>query len=140
MLKPFILFVATAFVAGSFLSCKSKHDTSTRDLVAGDWSLTHSVRDDNGDGIMDSTEISLGVRTPSPTYTFVSNGSGYVTLLSNPQYNFTWELVDNTTIKITGSTPTSTPTTTTIDKLTATDMTLKETTSSLTSWGLFKKK
>jgi hypothetical protein len=140
MLKPFILFIATTFLAGTFYSCTPKHDTTTRDLIAGDWSMTIVADDHNGNGVMDSIEIATGSITPSPTYTFVSSGSGYVTLLSNPKTDFTWELVDNTTMKITGTTPTSTPVTVTIDNLTATDMTLKNTAGGLTSWEVFKKK
>ena len=140
MHKPLISLTIAAIVFITLFSCTPGHDTATRDLIAGDWKMTYNIDDYNTNGIIDSSEIAAGIISPGPVYTFVSSGSGYVTLFGVHSSDFSWELTDNTTMKIAGTATPSTVVTVKIENLTATDMTLKKTDSGLTSWEIFKKK
>jgi hypothetical protein len=78
----------------AFASCKKKQDDSVHTRLAGKWKTAQIAGDNNGNGVMDATEVQTA---PNVSYTtFISDGTGKdedgAGLVSG---TYTWTLKNN---------------------------------------------
>jgi hypothetical protein len=140
MKKLILPIVLIATMMGTVTSCKKKNAETTKDKLVGTWTRKQEAVDNNGNHLMDTSEIVAD--TNNFTYKFNSDGSGNAAgVYSGMQvsYAINWTLTpDNKWIKL--SIPSQPDTISVhIDNLDAHNLTLEDTFNSNYSWGIFTK-
>jgi hypothetical protein len=119
-------------------ACKKSSNSSPSTPVSGKWKLVQDGFDLNSNDTLDANEITAD--SSSTYYTFNNNGSGSVTgMLGTTSITspFTWTLLyTNTWLKEVIGTDT---TYYHVDALTATSMTLRDTTGGFVNWTIYTK-
>lgn len=130
-----------------FASCKPKKDDSPKAKLIGKWKNTSMAIDANGNGMVDAGETYPIPDTVLQYYTFNSDGSGSISQTNNGMtysVGYTWTMTNNTDIQIhPAATSSMSEQDFKIQTLTATDLTVKNTTSAsgatYSYWLIFKK-
>lgn len=135
-MRKLILFLAGSAIV-SIGACHKKANNHVKDNLVGRWRATENARDDNGNGKLDEGESFPDRLYAENNLVFESNGE--VNLINNNMINGRkqWELMFGDTylriIEPAYSTDYH------IDKITPSELVLKDTSGRHTSWYLFAK-
>lgn len=128
-----------AFAAIAFASCnKSNNNNQTKDNLIGTWTAATNATDNNGNGIMDANETFPDTRYVM--YDLAFSADGKLTYLNNHIVAgiANWELTtDNSYLRIFETTNSLSYH---IDAITASVLTVKDTSGGRISWVVFNKK
>lgn len=138
----------TVICVMTFVSCK-KTDDSPQGKLKGKWRVVKAGHDDNHNGLMDAAELITWPDSLSSILTFNSDATGNsVSNITGTSVttNFTWSVINNNAdlkLVYTSGPSNGGVFTGTLQTLTGTDMTIKDTTSAsgtlITTWTFYKK-
>ncbi len=149
-MKKFSFFFCSALALTLFFSVSSCKKTSNSNPngsnavsnqdILGTWLLVRIASDDNGDGVMQSSEefAKNTMVPPNSIYIFNSNGTGTFKSTGVTDQNLTFQLPNNTTLNLTVN---SITTTATLDTLNSNIFCMRTTAGSpsKTTWSIYQK-
>jgi hypothetical protein len=135
------VIIGMCLLLAAFLSCNQKSGSSVKDNIVGKWKVVKDATDLNGNGKIDANEEVTDTANADFLLIFDANGSFTITAAGIQVAEMTWTLENDNTVVRTIDTSSGARDTTYqhIDNITATNMTLKDSSVVPVKWSVFVK-